>query len=93
MFMAAGRQTLLATRRRRSPRRSGAARQLVDVVGYLLASATICTVYGRQGDLRGRRDLLLVALACSPPLARLRLSRNRCAARRARVLQGLGAAG
>src|SRR5258708_13101228 len=63
MFMAAVDQTLLATA---TPAIAGSLGGLRDAswiaVGYLLASATIVPVYGRLGDLRGRRDLLLVAL-------------------------------
>src|SRR5258706_11929191 len=63
MFMAAVDQTLLAPA---TPAIAGSLGGLRDsswiAVGYLLASATIVPVYGRLGDLPGRRDLLLVPL-------------------------------
>src|ERR1700682_2995094 len=63
MFLAAVDQTLLATA---TPAIAATLGGLRDtswiVVGYLLASATIVPVYGRLGDQRGRRDMLLVAL-------------------------------
>ena len=95
MFMAAVDQTLLATA---TPAIAATLGGLRDsswiVVGYLLASATIVPVYGRQGDLRGRRDLLLVALgvftagslACGVAQSLPQLVA-------ARVLQGLGGGG
>src|SRR5207302_2742540 len=63
-------------------------------VGYLLASATIVPVYGRLGDLRGRRKMLLAALgvftlgslACGLVQTLPQLVA-------ARVLQGLGGGG
>jgi len=64
------------------------------VVGYLLAAATITPVYGRLGDRRGRRDMLLVALGV------FTLGSIACGAAQslpqlvaARVLQGLGGGG
>src|SRR2546428_6363313 len=95
MFMAAVDQTLLATA---TPAIAATLGGLRDsswiVVGYLLASATIVPVYGRLGDLRGRRDLLLVALgvftvgsiACGVAQSLPQLVA-------ARVLQGLGGGG
>ena len=95
MFMAAVDQTLLATA---TPAIAATLGGLRDsswiVVGYLLASATIVPVYGRQGDLRGRRDLLLLALgvftagslACGVAQSLPQLVA-------ARVLQGLGGGG
>src|SRR5437764_1025923 len=63
MFMAAVDQTLLATA---TPAIAGSLGGLRDTswiaVGYLLASATIVPVYGRFGDLKGRRNVLLTAL-------------------------------
>ncbi|HEY5900324.1 MAG TPA: MFS transporter, partial [Burkholderiales bacterium] len=61
---------------------------------YLLATATIVPVYGRLGDLRGRRDMLLVALgvfafgslACA-------LAQTMPQLVAARILQGLGGGG
>ena len=95
MFMAAVDQTLLATA---TPAIAATLGGLRDtswiVVGYLLASATIVPVYGRLGDQRGRRDLLLVALgvftlgslACG-------LAQTLPQLVAARVLQGLGGGG
>ena len=63
MFMAAVDQTLLATATPAIAESLGGLRDTSWIaVGYLLASATIVPVYGRLGDLRGRRDVLLVAL-------------------------------
>src|SRR5436305_4009378 len=95
MFMAAVDQTLLATA---TPAIAGTLGGLRDTswiaVGYLLASATIVPVYGRLGDLHGRRDLLFVALgvftlgslACSLVQTLPQLVA-------ARILQGLGGGG
>src|SRR5205085_4655724 len=63
MFMAAVDQTLLATATPAIAANLGGLRDTSWIaVGYLLASATITPVYGRLGDLHGRRDLLFVAL-------------------------------
>jgi MFS family permease len=95
MFMAAVDQTLLATA---TPAIAGSLGGLRDTswiaVGYLLASATIVPVYGRHGDYRGRRDMLLVALAV------FTIGSIACGAAQtmpqlvaARILQGLGGGG
>jgi EmrB/QacA subfamily drug resistance transporter len=95
MFMAAVDQTLLATATPAIAATLGGLRDSSWIaVGYLLASATIVPVYGRLGDLRGRRDLLLVALgvftvgsiACGVAQSLPQLVA-------ARVLQGLGGGG
>jgi EmrB/QacA subfamily drug resistance transporter len=95
MFLAAVDQTLLATA---TPAIAASLGGLRDtswiVVGYLLAAATITPVYGRLGDLRGRRDMLLVALAiftvgslaCGSAQSLPQLVA-------ARILQGLGGGG
>src|SRR4026209_1059132 len=63
MFLAAVDQTLLATATPAIAASLGGLRDTSWIaVGYLLASATIVPVYGRLGDRRGRRDVLLVAL-------------------------------
>src|ERR671931_2374806 len=63
MFMAAVDQTLLATATPAIANSLGGLRDTSWIaVAYLLASATIVPVYGRLGDARGRRDMLLVAL-------------------------------
>ena len=95
MFMAAVDQTLLATATPAIAQTLGGLRDTSWIaVGYLLASATIVPVYGRLGDLRGRRDLLLVALAV------FALGSLACGVAQslpqllaARVLQGLGGGG
>ena len=95
MFMAAVDQTLLATA---TPAIAASLGSLRDsswiAVAYLLASATIVPVYGRLGDLRGKRQMLLIALgvftlgslACSAAQSMPQLVA-------ARVLQGLGGGG
>jgi EmrB/QacA subfamily drug resistance transporter len=95
MFMAAIDQTLLATATPAIAATLGGLRDSSWIaVGYLLASATIVPVYGRLGDLRGRRDVLLAALGV------FALGSAACAAAQslpqlvaARVLQGLGGGG
>ena len=95
MFMAAVDQTLLATATPAIAATLGGLRDTSWIaVGYLLASATIVPVYGRLGDLHGRRDLLLVALGV------FTLGSLACALVQtlpqlvaARVLQGLGGGG
>jgi EmrB/QacA subfamily drug resistance transporter len=95
MFMAAVDQTLLATATPAIARSLGGLRDTSWIaVGYLLASATITPVYGRLGDRRGRRDMLLVALAV------FTLGSLTCALAQtlpqlvaARALQGLGGGG
>ena len=95
MFMAAVDQTLLATATPAIAATLGGLRDTSWIaVGYLLASATIVPVYGRLGDLHGRRNLLLVALgvftvgslACGVVQTLPQLVA-------ARVLQGLGGGG
>src|SRR5438270_13344847 len=62
MFMAAVDQTLLATATPAIAATLGGLRDTSWIaVGYLLAAATIVPVYGRLGDLRGRRNVLLSA--------------------------------
>lgn len=95
MFMAAVDQTLLATATPAIADSLGGLRDTSWIaVAYLLASATIVPVYGRLGDLRGRRDMLLVALGV------FALGSAACGAAQslpqlvaARVLQGLGGGG
>src|SRR5262245_40987139 len=95
MFMAAVDQTLLATATPAIAATLGGLRDTSWIaVAYLLASATVVPVYGRLGDRRGRRDMLLVALAvftlgsaacgCAQSFVQLVA---------ARVLQGLGGGG
>ena len=95
MFMAAVDQTLLATATPTISARLGGLRDSSWIaVAYLLASATIVPVYGRLGDMRGKRNMLLVALvvftigslACSVAQTMPQLVA-------ARVLQGLGGGG
>jgi len=95
MFMAAVDQTLLATATPAIAESLGGLRDSSWIaVGYLLASATIVPVYGRFGDLRGRRNVLLAALgvftlgslACG-------IAQSLPQLLAARVLQGLGGGG
>jgi EmrB/QacA subfamily drug resistance transporter len=95
MFMAAVDQTLLATATPAIAATLGGLRDTSWIaVGYLLAAATIVPVYGRLGDLRGRREMLLAALgvftigslACGAAQSLPQLVA-------ARVLQGLGGGG
>lgn len=95
MFMAAVDQTLLATA---TPAIAGSLGGLRDsswiMVAYLLSAAVIVPVYGRLGDIRGKRRMLLVALgvfaggsiACAAAQSMPQLVA-------ARVLQGLGGGG
>ncbi len=95
MFLAAVDQTLLATATPAIAATLGGLRDTSWIaVGYLLASATVVPVYGRMGDLRGRREVLLVALGI------FALGSLACGAAQslpqllaARVLQGLGGGG
>jgi len=95
MFMAAVDQTLLATATPAIAATLGGLRDTSWIaVAYLLASATIVPVYGRLGDSRGRRNMLLVALsvftlgsiACG-------LAQSMPQLVAARVLEGLGGGG
>lgn len=95
MFLAAVDQTLLATATPAIADSLGGLRDTSWIaVGYLLASATIVPVYGRFGDLKGRRNVLLVALgvftlgslACG-------LAQSMPQLVAARVVQGLGGGG
>jgi EmrB/QacA subfamily drug resistance transporter len=95
MFMAAVDQTLLATA---TPAIAASLGGLTDTswvaVAYLLSSASVVPLYGRLGDQRGRREMLLVAigifslgsLACG-------LAQSLPQLIAARVIQGLGGAG
>jgi EmrB/QacA subfamily drug resistance transporter len=95
MFMAAVDQTLLATA---TPAIAASLGDLRDsswiVVGYLLASATIVPLYGRLGDRRGRRNVLLAALGVfALGSAACGLAQTLPQLVAARVLQGLGGGG
>jgi EmrB/QacA subfamily drug resistance transporter len=95
MFMAAVDQTLLATA---TPAIAASLGDLRDsswiVVGYLLASATIVPLYGRLGDRRGRRNVLLAALGVfALGSAACGLAQTLPQLVTARVLQGLGGGG
>ncbi|MDB5812295.1 MAG: major facilitator superfamily 1 [Betaproteobacteria bacterium] len=95
MFMAAVDQTLLATA---TPTIAATLGGLTDTswiaVAYLLASASVVPLYGRLGDQRGRRQMLMLAvgifsigsLACGIAQSLPQLIA-------ARVVQGLGGAG
>ena len=95
MFLAAVDQTLLATATPAIAESLGGLRDSSWIAAaYLLAAATIVPVYGRLGDARGKRNMLLVALgvfvlgsiACSAAQTMGQLIA-------ARVLQGLGGGG
>src|SRR5688572_6451635 len=63
MFMAAVDQTLLATATPAIAATLGGLRDTSWImVAYLLSAAVVAPVYGRLGDARGRRRMLLVAL-------------------------------
>ena len=95
MFMAAVDQTLLATATPAIAESLGGLRDSSWIaVSYLLSAAVIVPVYGRLGDLRGKRTMLLVALGM------FTVGSLVCAAAQsmpqliiARVLQGLGGGG
>jgi EmrB/QacA subfamily drug resistance transporter len=95
MLMAALDQTLLATATPAIAANLGGLRDSSWIaVAYLLASATIVPVYGRLGDQRGKRNMLLWALVV------FSVGSLACAAAQtmpqlvaARVLQGLGGGG
>ena len=95
MFMAAVDQTLLATATPAIAASLGGLRDTSWIaVAYLLAAATIVPVYGRLGDSRGRRNMLLVALgvfALGSLACGLAQSLPQLVA--GRVLQGLGGGG
>lgn len=95
MFLAAVDQTLLATATPAIAATLGGLRDTSWIaVGYLLASATVVPVYGRMGDLRGRREMLLVALAIfALGSAACGLAQSLPQLVAARVLQGLGGGG
>jgi EmrB/QacA subfamily drug resistance transporter len=95
MFLAAVDQTLLATATPAIAATLGGLRDTSWIaVAYLLASATVVPVYGRMGDLRGRREMLFVALsifALGSIACGLAQSLPQLVA--ARALQGLGGGG
>jgi EmrB/QacA subfamily drug resistance transporter len=95
MFMAAVDQTLLATATPAIAESLGGLRDTSWImVAYLLAAAVIAPVYGRLGDSRGRRNMLLVAIsifALGSAACGLAQSLPQLVA--GRVLQGLGGGG
>jgi EmrB/QacA subfamily drug resistance transporter len=95
MFMAAVDQTLLATATPAIAASLGGLRDTSWImVAYLLASAVAAPVYGRLGDSRGRRNMLLAALsvfALGSLACGLAQSLPQLVA--GRVLQGLGGGG
>src|SRR5262245_23999066 len=95
MFMAAVDQTLLATATPAIAASLGGLRDTSWIaVAYLLSAATIVPVYGRLGDARGRRNMLLIALfvfALGSVACGLAQSLPQLVA--GRVLQGLGGGG
>jgi EmrB/QacA subfamily drug resistance transporter len=95
MFLAAVDQTLLATATPAIAATLGGLRDTSWIaVGYLLASATVVPVYGRMGDLRGRREMLLAALAVfAVGSLACGLAQSLPQLVAARMLQGLGGGG
>jgi EmrB/QacA subfamily drug resistance transporter len=95
MFLAAVDQTLLATATPAIADSLGGLRDTSWIaVAYLLTTATIVPVYGRFGDLKGRRNVLLVALgifALGSVACGLAQTMPQLVA--GRVLQGLGGGG
>ena len=95
MFLAAVDQTLLATATPAIADSLGGLRDSSWIaVAYLLTTATIVPVYGRLGDLKGRRNVLMVALgifALGSLACGLAQSLPQLLA--ARVVQGLGGGG
>jgi MFS family permease len=95
MFMAAIDQTLLATATPAIADNLGGLRDSSWImVAYLLSAAVIVPVYGRLGDIRGKRRMLFIALSV------FAAGSAACAAAQsmpqliaARVLQGLGGGG
>jgi len=66
MFLAAVDQTLLATATPAIADSLGGLRDTSWIaVAYLLTTATIVPVYGRLGDLKGRRNMLLAIMVVS----------------------------
>ena len=64
MVLAAVDQTLLATATPAIAETLGGLRDSSWIaVAYLLTTATIVQVYGRLGDLKGRRNVLMVAVS------------------------------
>jgi EmrB/QacA subfamily drug resistance transporter len=95
MFMAAVDQTLLATATPAIADSLGGLRDTSWImVAYLLAAAVIAPVYGRLGDSRGRRNMLIVAIAVFA-LGSLAcgLAQSLPQLVAGRVLQGLGGGG
>jgi EmrB/QacA subfamily drug resistance transporter len=95
MFLAAVDQTLLATATPAIADSLGGLRDTSWIaVAYLLTTATIVPVYGRLGDLKGRRNMLLVALGVfALGSAACGLAQSMPQLLAARVLQGLGGGG
>ena len=95
MFLAAVDQTLLATA---TPVIAAHLGGLTDTswigIAYLLAAAALMPVYGRFGDMLGRRNMLITAVAIfSLGSAACGLAQSLPQLIAARVLQGLGGGG
>ena len=95
MFLALADQSIVATALPAIAGSLGAVQQIsLVVIGYLIAATVAAPVYGRLGDMFGRRRLLLCALGIFMAASLL------CAASTSltmlvagRVLQGLGGGG
>ena len=95
MFLAVADQTIVSTALPAIAAAMGDAERLTWVVtAYLMASTIAAPVYGRLGDVFGRRRLLLVALAIFIAASVFSAStRNIELLTLGRVLQGLGGGG
>jgi EmrB/QacA subfamily drug resistance transporter len=95
MFLAVADQTIVATALPAIAASMGNVERLSWVViAYLMASTIAAPVYGRLGDVFGRRRLLLIALAIFAAASILcATARNIEVLTLGRVLQGLGGGG
>lgn len=95
MFMAMVDQTIIAAALPAIGADLGSVERLTwVVVGYLVAATIAAPVYGRLGDVFGRRRLLFVALSLAVPGSILCVfAQSVEALAAARMLQGLGAGG
>ena len=95
MFLAVADQTLLATATPRIAAELGGLRDTTWIaLGYMIAVTITVPLYGRLGDRRGRRDMLMVALAVfSAGSVGCGTARSLGWLVVARIVQGLGGGG